>query len=129
MKASKKPEEPVPSLDNIEQITRKNDDGEDISEWVTTKNLQFKHLNLCINSLDDESEEALSNLLSRTSDEFGITISSNKLSEEVIGRLHKKITLLHKNNINLLIEQTTASGGNIEDMVIDPMIHMKRLSV
>ena len=39
LKASKKPEEPVPQLDNIEQITRKNEDGEDISEWVTTKNL------------------------------------------------------------------------------------------
>ncbi len=104
LKASKKPEEPVPQIDNIEQITRKNDDGEDFQEWVTTKNLQFKHLNLCINNLDDDSEEAISNLFSRTSDEFGITISSNKLSEDAIQRLHKKITVLHKNNIDLQIQ-------------------------
>lgn len=30
LKASKKPEEPVPQLDNIEQITRKNETGEEI---------------------------------------------------------------------------------------------------
>lgn len=49
LKAAKKPEEPVPQLDNIEQITRKNEEGEDIQEWVTIKNPQFKHLNLCMN--------------------------------------------------------------------------------
>jgi len=43
-------------------------------------------------------------LLQRTSDEFGLTVSSNKLSDEVISNLHTKITLLHKNNIDLAIE-------------------------
>jgi hypothetical protein len=38
LKASKKPEEPVPVLDNIEQITKKNDDGETVQIWVTIKN-------------------------------------------------------------------------------------------
>ena len=38
LKASKKPEEPVPALDNIEQITKKNDEGETIQVWVTIKN-------------------------------------------------------------------------------------------
>ena len=38
LKASKKAEEPVPQLDNIEQITRKNEEGEEIQEWVTIKN-------------------------------------------------------------------------------------------
>lgn len=38
LKASKKPEEPVPALDNIEQITKKNDEGETVQEWVTIKN-------------------------------------------------------------------------------------------
>jgi hypothetical protein len=38
LKASKKAEEPVPQLDNIEQITRKTEEGEEIQEWVTVKN-------------------------------------------------------------------------------------------
>jgi len=38
LKASKKPEEAVPQLDNIEQITRKTEEGEEIQEWVTVKN-------------------------------------------------------------------------------------------
>jgi hypothetical protein len=57
LKASKKAEEPVPQLDNIEQITRKTEEGEEIQEWVTIKNPQFKHLNLCMNLLDDDMEE------------------------------------------------------------------------
>lgn len=68
-------------------------------------------------------------LLQRTSDEFGLTVSSNKLSDEVISNLHTKITLLHKNNIDLAIEQANAAGNSVEDLVIDPMIHLKRLSV
>ena len=38
LKASKKPEEPVPVLDNIEQILAKNEEGETIQKWVTIKN-------------------------------------------------------------------------------------------
>ena len=38
LKASKKPEEVVPILDNIEQITTKNDDGQTVQIWVTIKN-------------------------------------------------------------------------------------------
>lgn len=38
LKASKKPEESVPQLDNIEQITRKTEEVEEIQEWVTVKN-------------------------------------------------------------------------------------------
>lgn len=38
LKASKKPEEPVPQLDNIEQIQKKNAEGEIVTEWVTIKN-------------------------------------------------------------------------------------------
>lgn len=84
LKASKKPEEPVPQVDVIEQITRKNEDGEEIKEWVTIKNPQFKQLNLCMNNIDDEILEQLGTVLERTADDFGITISSNKLTEEVI---------------------------------------------
>jgi len=101
LKASKKPEEPVPQLDNIEQIVRKNEAGDEIHEWVTIKNPQFKHLNLCMNSIEDEFEPVLSSVIERTTDEFGVTVSSNKLSDEVIEKLHKKIITIHKNNLEL----------------------------
>lgn len=58
-----------------------------------------------------------------------MTVSSNKLSDEVITRLHNKITNLHKNNIDLAIEQANASGGSVDDLVVDALIHLKRLSV
>jgi len=44
-----------------------------------------------MNQLDDDLEEMLGTVLARSSDEFGITISSNKLSEEVIQKLHEKV--------------------------------------
>ena len=56
LKAGKKPEEPVPQLDDIEQISKKNDDGETEQIWVTVKNAQFKHFNFCMNNIDDEIE-------------------------------------------------------------------------
>lgn len=49
LKASKKPEEPVPHVEIIEKISRINEDGVEVSEWVTVKNAQFRHLNLCMN--------------------------------------------------------------------------------
>lgn len=59
--------------------------------WVTIKNPQFKHFNLCMNYIDDDIEEPLSNVLGITGDDFGVTLSSNKLSEELVAKLHKKI--------------------------------------
>jgi hypothetical protein len=43
----------------------------------------------------------LGTVLGRSSDEFGITISSNKLTDEVIQKLHEKVQNLHKGNIEL----------------------------
>lgn len=104
LKASKKAEEPVPQLDNIEQITKKNEEGEEVQEWVTIKNPQFKHLNICMNNIEDDVVEALQAVLDRTTDDFGVTISSNKLSEPVIEELHQKIRDLHKQNVEILVK-------------------------
>ena len=38
LKSSKKPEEPVPQLDDIEEIKKVNEHGEEVAEWVTIKN-------------------------------------------------------------------------------------------
>jgi hypothetical protein len=54
-----------------------------------------------MNCIEDDIQKDLSAALERTTDDFGITISSNKLSEEVIKALHHKIKLLHKGNIEL----------------------------
>jgi hypothetical protein len=54
-----------------------------------------------MNQLDDDLEEILGTVLGRSSDEFGITISSNKLTDEVISKLHEKVQNLHKGNIEL----------------------------
>ena len=91
MRAQKKPEEPVPQLDNIEQVTRKTPEGEIVQEWVKMKNSQFKHFNLCMNAVDDDIEEALAAMLERTGDDVGVTLSSNKVSDEMCARLHEKI--------------------------------------
>ena len=63
---------------------------------MTIKNPQFKHLNLCMNDIDDEIEGTLSKVIDRTSDDFSVTISSNKIAEEIIQKLHSKIKNLHK---------------------------------
>ena len=59
LKASKKPEEPVPQLDDITQITRINENGEEVQEWVTMKNPQLRHVNVCMNQLDNDIEPSL----------------------------------------------------------------------
>jgi len=48
-KAAKKPEEPVPLLDNIEQAAIQDKDGNEITSWVLLRNVQYKHLNFCMN--------------------------------------------------------------------------------
>ena len=41
-----------------------------------------------MNQIDDLIEKTLIDVIDRTQDEFSITLSSNKVSEEVIDRLH-----------------------------------------
>ena len=86
-------------------------------------------MNLCINNLDDDAEDGLNQLFARTSDDFGMTLSSNKLSDDSIERLHSKIKTLHKNNVDLQIEQAQGEGSAADDLVIDQYIHLKRLAV
>jgi len=54
-----------------------------------------------MNDVNDELEDQLNTVLGRTLDSFGITLSANKLSEEVIERLHERIRKLHGLNIEL----------------------------
>ena len=49
----KKPDQPVPIMDNIESKTSKDSDGQEVTNWFLIKNPQFRHLNLCLNDLDE----------------------------------------------------------------------------
>jgi hypothetical protein len=59
-------------------------DGQVVQQWVVVKNPQLKHINLCLNELDDEIFMELVGVMERTSDDFELTISSNRISEEVV---------------------------------------------
>ena len=67
-----------------------------------------------MNNIDDDIFQSLSDVLERTSDDFGVTLSSNKLSDEVVAKLHKKITALHKGNIELALSQAEQEGAPTE---------------
>jgi len=84
LKASKKPEEPVPILDDIEQ----QDDG----TWMLVQNGQLRHLNLCMNLLDDSHKDEILALLKRTPEEFSITLSGTGFSKAVIEEIWKELS-------------------------------------
>jgi len=83
LKQSKKPEEPVPILDSLESETGKDADGNEIVNYFLLKCPQFKHINLCLNQIDDESMGIIEQVLSQTPDDFGLTLSGNQISGPV----------------------------------------------
>lgn len=87
LKQTKKPEEPVPILDTIEQSAYINADGLEVQGWVMLKNVQFKHINLCMNDINDDIKESIVALLRRTNDDFGLTLSGNPISKDAVERL------------------------------------------
>lgn len=80
-----------------------------------------------MNDVDDEIESTLSKVIDRTSDEFSVTISSNKIAEEIIQKLHSKIKNLHKAQIDIAMQQAELEGKSTDDIHLDKFIHLKRL--
>jgi hypothetical protein len=76
LKASKKPEDPVPLIDDIEQ----QEDG----QWAIVKNGQIRHLNLCMNPIDDDAKDTILSLLKRTPNDFSITLSGTQMSKSAV---------------------------------------------
>ena len=64
------------------------------------KNVQFKHINLCMNDINDDIRDSLAALLRRTNDDFGITLSGNPISKETIEYLQRIALEVHTNRIN-----------------------------
>ena len=82
-----------------------------------------------MNNIDDDIEEQLATVLSITGDDFGVTLSSNKLSEELVTKLHEKIKKQHGLNIDLAFQQAEAEGKPVDEIKVDQNIHSKRLAV
>lgn len=59
-KSSKKPEEFVPVVDQLEEEKTVNANGEPQINYFLVKNAQFRHINLCLNDLDESFKEPLS---------------------------------------------------------------------
>ena len=64
LKASKKPEEPVPILDSLESEVARDAEGNEVVNYFLLKCPQFKHLNLCLNKIDDEALGVVEQVLS-----------------------------------------------------------------
>lgn len=96
LKAQKKPEEMVPVLDNLESEVHRDESGADVTVWYMVRNPQFKHLNLCLNQIDDSIMDRIEEVLMNTSDDFGITMSGNPITASRVKDLHAKIERLHK---------------------------------
>ena len=95
-KAAKKPEEPVPVLDNLESEVQRDENGTEVTVWYLLRNPQFKHLNLCLNKITDEVLDRVEELLMNSSDEFGLTLSGNPLSPARVKEIQTKIEKLHR---------------------------------
>lgn len=60
---------------------------------------QFKHLNLCLNKIDEEAAPAIEDVLMRTPDEFGFTLSGNPIEGAPIIKIHHAVSNLHKQRV------------------------------
>ena len=96
LKQQKKPEEPVPILDLLESETVRDAEGNEQTIWFLQRCPQFQHLNLCLNRIDDEAAAKIEDVLERTPDDFGVTLSGNPMSNPTIAMIHRKLVTLHK---------------------------------
>jgi len=99
LKAGKKPEEIVPLLDAIESKMVKDDSGAEVAHWYMLVNPQFKHLNICLNQIDDMAAPEIEAVLSITPDDFCLTLSGNAFSDETVQSIHKCVTQVHKQRV------------------------------
>lgn len=99
LKASKKPEEPVPVLDNLESHQGKDAEGNEVTNWFLMRNPQFRHLNVCLNQIDDLVVPPIVDALKITPDDFCFTLSGNQISEEGQKKLHDTVRHVHKQRV------------------------------
>lgn len=105
----------MPQLDLIEQSTYVNAEGVEVPGWVILKNMQFKHVNLCSNDINDDIRDSLMALMRRTNDEFGVTLAGNPISKTVVDQVSKVVQETHT--------------GRVAADHIDPQIAIRRLAL
>ena len=87
-------------LDSLESEVTRDGDGNETQNWFLLRCPQFKHLNLCLNEIDDEVAAKIEDVLMRTPDDFGFTLSGNPMSNPMISRIHRQVQNLHKQRCN-----------------------------
>lgn len=95
LKASKKPEEPVPIMDALESEVQRDAEGNEVTNYFLLKCPQFKHLNLCLNKIGDDAKDPVMKALQTTPDDFGITLAGNQLSGASAAAIHQMIKEVH----------------------------------
>lgn len=95
-KAAKKPEEPVPVLDNLESEVQRDENGTEVTVWYLLRNPQFKHLNLCLNQITDDILDRVEELLLNSTDDFGLTLAGNPLNPARVKEIQVKLEKLHR---------------------------------
>ena len=86
-------------MDTIESEASKDADGNDETKWFMLKCPQFKHLNLCLNKIDEEAAPTIEDVLLRTPDDFGFTLSGNAIEGGPIIKIQNAVTTLHKTRV------------------------------
>jgi hypothetical protein len=99
LRSQKKPEEAVPIVDNLEQVQSRDTEGNEISTWFLCRVPQFKHLNLCMNKLDEEILTDVEDVLSRTTDDFGFTLTGNPMDAEAVKAVQANVESAHKKSV------------------------------
>lgn len=89
----------MPLLDNIESKLSRDESGAEVTNWFMQVNPQFKHLNVCLNQIDDTALEAINDLLSITPDDFQLTLSGNAFADESVQSIYSTIRSVHKQRV------------------------------
>ena len=78
---------------------------------------QFKHLNFCLNKIDEEAAPTIEDVLMRTPDDFGFTLSGNPMDGGPIIKIQNAVATLHKNRVaDMRAADTNAMVVEIEDI-------------
>ena len=101
-RAKKQPEDPVPVVDNLESAQARDGDGNEYTQWFLLRCPQFKHLNLCMNKLEDDILTDVEDVLGRTTDDFGFTLTGNPMKGDAIKELQGRIETAHKKAIQVM---------------------------
>lgn len=89
---------PVPACDTIEQ--NEAAEGEEPT-WTVLQNWQMRHINMCMNDIEEEAKDELMELMKRTPDEFSITLSGTGFTENTVHEMSEALATDENPNLGL----------------------------